>query len=381
MAGAQTLEFYPSPTADFGDDVPVGVESGAITVYAQNAGTSPITMNRALVSGDFVISYDSCSGTTLAGTTEDGSGSLSYCQVNVNFKPTATGSRTGTLTFIDSAGNSPQTVALAGNAIADTGTAAVTPTQLDFSTQAVGTTSATQSVLITNPGDTAITINNYKTGTGNFSTTDWYCGTLPITLNPGGSCGIYVQFTPTSAAALTDTLTITGSIGSATVSLSGTGVAESKTIGFTPASPMNSGSVVKGQSSGANGSSGGEAGDLVSIRNTGTAAVTFSVSPAIGGTNAADFSLYNPDGCGNNTTQLQPGASCPMWITFTPSTTAAETATLTFTDDATGGTQVLTLKGTGIAAAPASSLSNNLLNFDNQVVGTTSPHEHLPLLL
>ena len=373
VAGALSLEFYPSPTADFGSDVPVGVESGAITVYAQNAGTSPISMNRALVSGDFLITGDNCSGTTLAGTTEDGSGSLSYCQVNVVFKPTATGSRTGTLTFIDSAGNSPQTVALAGNAIADTGTAAVTPTQLDFSTQAVGTTSATQSVLITNPGDTAITINNYKTGTGNFSTTDWYCPAVPFALAAGGSCGVYVQFTPTSAAALTDTLTITGSIGTATVSLSGTGVAEAKTIGFTPASPMNSGSVVKGQSSGANGRSGDEPGDLVSIRNTGTAPVTFSVSPAIGGTNKADFSLYNPNACGNNTTQLQPGASCPMWITFTPSTTAAETATLTFTDDATGGTQVLTLNGTGIAAAPASSLSNNLLNFDNQAEGTTSP--------
>ncbi len=373
VAGAQTLEFYPSPTVDFGSDVPVGVESGTITVYAQNAGTSPITINRTMVSGDFLVTYDGCSGTTLAGTTQDGTGSLSYCRVNVNFLPTATGLRTGTLTFIDSAGNSPQTVALSGNAIADTGTAAVTPTQLDFSTQAVGTTSATQSVLITNPGDTVITVNSYKTGTGNFSTADWYCGTVPFTLNPGASCGVHVQFTPTSAAALTDSLTIAGSIGTAKVSLSGTGVAESKTIGFTPASPMNSGSVVKGQSSGANGSSGSEAGDLVSIRNTGTAAVTFSASPAIGGTNAADFSLSNPYRCGNNATTLAPGASCPMWITFTPSVAAAETATLTFTDDATGTTQVLTLNGTGIAAAPKSYLSNDLLNFDNQVVGTTSP--------
>ena len=64
----------------------MGVESGAITVYAQNAGTSPISMNRALVSGDFLVPGDNCSGTTLAGTTEDGSGSLSYCQVNVVFK-------------------------------------------------------------------------------------------------------------------------------------------------------------------------------------------------------------------------------------------------------------------------------------------------------
>ena len=372
VAGVQTLEFYPSPGANFGDDVPVGIQSGIITVYAQNAGTSPITIDRVLVSGDFLVSSTNCVDTTVKGTTEDGTGSLSYCSVNVIFQPTATGLRTGTLTFIDSAGNSPQTVALSGNAIADSGTAAVTPTQLDFNTQAVGTTSAVQLVDIVNPGNVAIKINSYKTGTGSFSATNYNCPTVPFTINPAGSCYVQVQFTPASAAALTDTLTVTGSIGTATVSLSGTGVAESKTIGFTPASPMNSGSVVVGQSSGANGSSDGRVGDLVSIRNTGTAAVTFSASPAIGGANAADFTLSNPNACGNNTTQLQPGASCPMWITFKPSVAAAETATLTFTDDATGTTQVLTLNGKGIAAAPASSLSNNLLNFDNQAEGTTS---------
>jgi len=373
LAGVQTLEFYPSPGANFGVNVPVGIPTAAITVYAQNAGTSPITIDRVLISGDFYISSTNCPTITLAGTTTDGTGTLSSCYVNVNFKPTATGLRTGTLTFIDSASNSPQTVPLSGNAIADTGTAAATPTQLDFATQATGTTSATQSVIIANPGDTNITINSYATGTGNFSTSNWYCSAVPFTLTPGASCGIYVQFTPASAGPLTDTLTITGSVGSATVALSGTGVTGARTIGFTPASPMNSGSVVVGQSSGANGDSGGQSGDLVSIRNAGTAAVTFSASPAIGGTNAADFTLYNPNSCGNNTTQLQPGASCPMWIRFAPSSAIAETATLTFTDNATGGTQVMTLNGTGIASAPTYYLSNNLLNFDNQVEGTTSP--------
>jgi hypothetical protein len=373
VATTQTLEFYPSAGANFGDDVPVGIESGVITVYAQNAGTSTISIDRVLVSGDFLVSSTNCVATTLTGTTEDGTGRLSYCYVNVNFLPTATGLRTGSLTFVDSAGNSPQTVALSGNAIADTGTAAATPTQLDFSTRAVGTTSAAQNVTIINPGNDSITIKSYSTGTGSFSVSNGNCGTLPFTLAVGGNCYVQVQFTPASAAALTDKLTVTGSIGAATVALSGSGVTETKTIGFTPASPMSSGSVVVGQSSGANGNSGGRAGDLVSIRNTGSAAVTFSANPAINGTNAADFTLSNPDGCGNDTTQLQPGASCPMWITFKPSVAAAETATLTFTDDATGTTQALTLNGTGIAAAPKYYLSNNLLNFDNEVEGTTSP--------
>jgi hypothetical protein len=377
VAATQTLEFYPSPGVTFGDDVPVGTQSGTITVYAQNAGTTPITIDRAKASGDFLISYDGCSGTTLAGTTEDGSGSLAYCIVYVIFQPTATGQRTGSLTFVDSAGNSPQALALSGNAIADTGTAAVTPTQLVFGTQAVGTSSAVQYVTIENPGDSPVTIDGYATGTGSFSVTNYGCSAPPFVLTAGNSCQVQVQFTPASTGALTDTLTVTGSIGNATVSLSGTGVAESKTIGFTPASPMNSGSVVEGQSSGAGGRSENYQGDLVSIRNTGTATVTFSANPAIGGTNAADFSLNNYDPyygyCGNSGNQLAPGASCVMWITFTPSIVGAETATLTLTDDATGATQVLTLEGTGVATAPKYALSNNLLNFDNQVKGTTSP--------
>jgi len=372
LAAGQELEFYPSSGVDFGVNVPVGGTSGTITVYAQNAGTSTLTIDRVLVMGDFAISSTNCSDTALNGTTEDGTGTLSYCYVNVVFKPTAAGLRTGALTFVDGASNSPQSVSLAGNAIADTGTAAVTPDQLDFSTQAVGTTSGTQGAVIVNPGNTAITINSYKTGTGNFSTTNWYCPAVPFTLTAGASCGVYVQFTPATTGTLTDALTVSGSIGTATVALSGSGVAESKTIGFTPASPMNSGSVAVGQGSGAGGSSDSEGGDLVSIRNTGTAAVTFSASPVISGTNAADFTLYNPYACGNNATKLQPGASCPMWISFKPSVAAAESATLTFTDDATGTTQALALSGTGIAADPKYYLTNNLINFDNQVVGSTS---------
>ena len=373
LAAVQTLEFYPSGTVNFGDNVPIGVQSGSITVYAQNGGTSPITIDRVLSSGDFRVISTGCPGSSLAGTTEDGTGTLSYCGVTVVFKPTATGFRTGALTFIDSAGNSPQTVTLSGNAIADTGIAAVEPTQLDFSTQAVGTSSAVQYVQIINPGNVAITISGYSTGTGNFSVTNYTCPALPFTLTSAASCSVKVQFTPSAAGNLTGTLTVSGSIGTGSVALLGTGIAEAKTIGITPASSLSSGSVLVGQSSGANGNSDGVAADLVSIRNTGTAAVTFSASPAIAGANAAEFTLYNPNGCGNNASLLQPGASCALWINFKPTAASGGTATLTFTDDASGTTQSITLTGTGISTHPAYYLSNNVINFDNETENLTSP--------
>ena len=372
LASGKTLEFYPSSGVNFGSSVPVGIQSGVITVYAENAGTSPLTIYRVIASGDFGVSSTNCSNYTIPGTTEDGTGTLSYCSANVYFKPTASGLRTGTLTFIDNGSGSPNVVQLSGNALAATGAITVEDSAYAYASQAVGTTSAVQYVLLINPGDTAITVNSYSTGTGNFSVTNYNCSAVPFILNPGSSCNVAVRFTPTSAGALSDLLTVHSSAGNATASLTGTGLAASMTIGLTPASPMNSGSVVVGQTSGANGSSDGQTGDLVSIRNTGTAPVTFSVNPAVTGTNQTEFVVYNPNSCGTTTTPLQPGASCPMWIRFTPGATGARTATLTFTNNATGSPQSLVLNGTGISAAPASSLSNNLLNFDNTVQGATS---------
>ena len=288
--------------------------------------------------------------------------------------PTATGAQHRTLTFIDSEGT--QTVNLAGNGIADTGTLSLSQTQLDYSTYPIGTTSPSQLVQLNNPGNTPITLNSYSTGTSDFAVTNYNCPAVPFTLNPGGNCYVQVTFTPTSASnPRTGTLTVTSTAGNKTTSLSGNGVAASEAIAFTSPSPMNFGSVVVGQTDGANGNDDGVASDLVSIRNTGTSPVTFSAAPAVSGTNQADFVLYNPNNCGGNTTKLAAGASCAMWINFKPSLASAETATLTFTDDVSGPntTQTMTLNGTGIAAAPAFYTSNNLLNFDNTPQGATSP--------
>ena len=371
IAAVQTLEFYPGTTVVFPDQ-PVGLPSGTTTIYAENVGTSPITIDRVLVSGDFQLTYAGCAATVVAGNLYDGNNpSYSYCYVNVTFTPTATGFRTGTLSFIDSEGT--QTVALSGSGIADSGTLSLTPTQLDYKTYVEGTTSGEQLVQLVNPGNSPITINSYSTGASDFAVINYNCSAVPFTLSPNGSCYVQVSFTPTSTSS-TGTLTVSSTAGNQTVALLGTGVVASQAIAFTPTSPMNSGNVVQGQHSGANGSSGGVAGDLVSIRNTGTSPVTFSVNPTVTGTNSADFTLYNPNNCGTTTTPLAAGASCPMWITFTPSGTSAETATLTFTDSAPGSPQTFTLNGTGIAAAPTSYLSNNLLNFDNTVQGATSPN-------
>lgn len=48
-----------------------------------------------------------------------------------------------------------------------------------------------------------------------------------------------------------------------------------------------------------------------------------------------------------NGTNLNPGASCEIKVSFTPTATGARTGTLNFTDNAAGSPQAVTLAGTG----------------------------------
>jgi hypothetical protein len=94
-AGASSLGF---------GSVPVGGTSSAQAVTIANTGGAAATITGVTVTGDFTQT-NNC-GTSLAAGAS--------CTVNVTFRPTATGNRTGTLTVNSSATNSPTTVALSG---------------------------------------------------------------------------------------------------------------------------------------------------------------------------------------------------------------------------------------------------------------------------
>src|SRR5260221_9977580 len=73
------------------------------------------------------------------------------CTISVTFTPIAVGARAGTVTITDNAAGSPQTLTLSG-----TGTSAVvslSPQSLTFSGQIIGTSSPTQSVMLSNMGN------------------------------------------------------------------------------------------------------------------------------------------------------------------------------------------------------------------------------------
>ena len=77
-----------------------------------NTGTGAVTFTSYTITGanpgDFAIGFNNCTNSS------NQLAQNASCQVQVSFKPTATGTRTATLQFTSNALGSPQTVTLTG---------------------------------------------------------------------------------------------------------------------------------------------------------------------------------------------------------------------------------------------------------------------------
>jgi len=199
-----------SPTSLTFPSEPAGTTSAAQQVTLSNAGTAPLTLHSFVINGDFSFT-DNCQATLAPSAS---------CTFGVTFKPTATGTRTGTLTINDDASDSPQQVSLTGTGTAGAAVASVAPTGLTFSTQLVSTTSAPQQVTLSNTGTAALAISSVA-ASGDFTFTD-NCG---ASVAANSSCTFSITFKPTAGGTRTGSLIIadnaTGS--PQTVTLTGSG--------------------------------------------------------------------------------------------------------------------------------------------------------------
>jgi parallel beta-helix repeat protein len=100
------------------------------------------------------------------------------------------------------------------------------PTSESFGNENAGSTSATQSVTVTNPGTSAVSMSSIGV-TGPFGESN-NCGT---SLAAGATCTVGVTFAPTAAGSATGSLSVNSSAAGSplTVALSGTGVATTTT--------------------------------------------------------------------------------------------------------------------------------------------------------
>lgn len=302
-----------------------------ITVTVTNSGTAPLTGLALSTVGDFTQT-SGC--TTLAAGTS--------CSASVVFSPTVAGLDAGTLVVTDNAGT--QTVALAGTGVAPG--AVLSAAQLLFGGQRVETTSAAQTVVLSNTGASVLAITSITASSGFSEVTG--CG---ASLAAGASCAINVSFQPSAAGAQTGAVTIVSAAGTQTITLSGLGTAAGLTI--MPAA-VSFGAEMIGTTS---------ASQTLTVTNSGTTALTLAPVAASG-----DFSQVNA--CPPSPATLAAGASCLINVSFTPAVAGPSNGTVTVTD--TGGltatAAVLSGTGTlpGISAAPAS------LFFGGQPVGALS---------
>jgi hypothetical protein len=352
-----------SANLNFGDQLLNTTSTPALMVTLTNTGTGnlvvssspPVTLG-GLNPGDYGISSDGCSGATLPPAPAAGSS----CTVYVTFTPATTGSLPATLTFTDNSGGmsgSTQSANLGGTGAVPV---AALPPSLSFGNQFLNTTSTpAQQVTLSNTGLVPLTISNIGT-TGNFNVTTGggACSTgTPVAA--GGSCYIYVTFTPASTGSNTGSLTVTDNSNAVPnsqqmTSLSGTGTVP---VAGLPLSlsfgnePLHASSTPQ----------------QVTLNNTGSAPLTISNIGASG-----NFSVTTGAGACSTGTPVAAGGFCYIYLIFTPQSTGSNTGTLTVTDNSGGtpGTQQMTsLSGTG--TVPVAGLSPSL-TFGNQTLNTTS---------
>jgi len=203
-----------------------GATALAITTTSLPSGTVGTAYSTTLAAINGTAPYTwtdpSCSGACNTGMSFTTAGVFSGTPANA-------GTSTFTFTVTDSAGHTASTQLSITIAAAATPAVSLSPTSLTFASQTVGTTSAAQTVTLTNTGAGALSISGIA-ASGSFAETT----ACPSSLPAGASCTISVTFTPTAAGTLTGALTVTDNAATSTqsVSLSGTAVAAA-----TPAAP------------------------------------------------------------------------------------------------------------------------------------------------
>ena len=310
------------------------------TVAQNSSPSNPTARHRAEANGSAVPTGNV---TFVDGTTSLGTATLNASGVaTFSTSSLAVGSHAITATYGGDTGDAASTSAAVTVIVAAaTPVATLTPASLSF-TVTTGTTSAAQSVTLSNTGNTALSISGITiagTNPNDFSETNT-CGS---SLAAGANCSISVTFTPAAAASFAATLSVADNASDSpqTVALTGTGAAASAPIAtLSPASlsfTATTGTTAAAQAA--------------TLSNTGNAALNIS-SIALAGTNPTNFAITTgTNSCGET---LSSGATCNIYVTFTPASAASFSASLQLTDNAAGSPQSTSLSGIGTAAVVAS---------------------------
>ena len=322
--GGEQVGLGSNPTSLSFGNVSVGINQ-SLSETVSNMGEESVTISQIVISGNgFSLSGITAPVTLMAGQSSS---------FSVTFIPTAAGSASGTISISSNASDPILTIALSGTGVAQ-GTLGSNPASLSFGSVTVGNNQSL-SETVTNTGGASVAISQVGISGSGFSLTGI---STPVTLTTGQSASFSVTFTPTSAGSVTGNVTIASNASNPTLTipLSGTGVAAAGQLAVSPTA-LAVGSVVVGTNGSASGS----------LTASG-ASVTMTAATI----NNSSFSL---SGLSLPVT-IPAGQSVAFTVTFTPQTTGAASATLTFTTNAQQAAITEAVTATG-AAAPTYSVS------------------------
>jgi len=294
--------------ATFGSQL-VGTTSPIQIIKLYNNRPTTLKISSVVASGDYSVTHNCTTNLVKPGN---------FCNIDVKFAPTALGPRNGTVTITDSDSTSPQIINVTG-----IGTAVQQSKAPDIVFRAfpVGASSGPLLNKMTNTGSTTLTVKQITT-VGDFSQTNT-CGT---SLPPGGSCGIYIKFSPRDSGVRNGTLSMFHSDPASPqrISLQGTGM----DVIFTPPS-LDFGSQQVGTSSQP---------APISVQNVAKIAVV------VGGvTTTGDYSQTN-----NCLGTLPAGGTCTINVTFSPTKLGKRPGSVIADDSDNTSPQTIGLTGNGI---------------------------------
>ena len=305
----------------------INTSSAPQSVVVTNVGSSDLLVLSADLGGTALITTDPTSFSVVNGCAAAIPSGAS-CTISVGFSPTTEGDKSATLSITtNDAVNPVRTVSLGGTGVAPLVT--VMPGSLTFATRTVNTTSAAQSLLVTNTGSGDLVVESVTiTGVNatNFAITN---NTCVAPLAPAVTCTVDVTFTPNATGVrLASVVIATNAVVAPTVfvALSGTGQAVTATTTATIAN-ARFGRVLRGTS----------VTKTVLVTNTG--ANPLVITAAFVG---AAFTVN----LGTCATPVRVGRTCKLNVTFSPVAVGTVVRTLKIQSNA-GNAPVAAMTGTG----------------------------------
>jgi len=356
MAAAQSSYSYRVPLEGTDQSIsggqltvnPMSHEFGTVVLGSAATVNTTVTntgQEAVRISGfDVAAPYsatNSCPSTLVGGAS---------CSVTVTYTPKAAGSHPASLTIRTEESDAQATFGLSGVAVVPTTNLTLSANTVDLGAADVGTPATNKLLTITNAGNSPATV----TGIGVLGSTEFNqsnsCGGRLV---PGGKCTISLAFVPNSYGARSGNLSVYEDASGTLYSVALTGFGNAAVMSVSPASLAFDSAIANYSSTT----------KQATVSNTGNKPIT-GLSLA---TTADDYTIASKT-C---TSTVEPGASCTVTVSFGPKAAGPRSGELT-AHTLNAGTAEVALSGTGIAQAPAATVTPSSLAFEGTPVDGSS---------